>query len=501
MIIYGVLGKFDAGDAQMKKALNLFFILLLCSYATAVQSEQAKKGSSEANVLEIYAKYLTEAQFSDFPAEVVERAKYLILDSIGCAIGGAQTEIGKKFMNLAKSWSGGKEATLLGNGAKVSIMSAAYANTQLANLLDYDDTYDFYPPGHPGCTIIQTALAMAEETDASGKDFLTAVILGYEVCCRAGRAAGSILWGNTVNTSSDTLGATSAACRLLGLDCESAERALAFAARTQGGFPRPYKHDIPAGMVVPEVKGEYGQRALHGILAARQGQHGLTAWKTILDGDLKSWYLAGGNPNGYHILTEGLGTDYRILEVSFKPTPSCRWTHVPITAAWQALDQKPVIGDEIAEIVIKGVNRLQRYEWDSMLEAQFSTPCILALALIGKEPGPGWYTTGRFKDGDIRALAKKIKFEHDPKAEELELKTGKMICTVDIKFKDGTLKSASIDRIKGAPDNPMTDAELRGKFKANAISLIGETKLNKAIDVIMNLEKIKNVSILTAFLF
>ncbi len=484
----------------MRKKARLIVIFLTASLLIAFPTARAKKRSPATNANEIFAKYLKEAQFDDFPPEVIEKAKFLILDSIGCALGGTQTNLGKSYLELAKNWGGGLESTVIGDGAKVTIMNAAYVNTQLANLLDFDDTYDFYPPGHPGSEIIQTALAMGEAINASGKEFLTAVILGYEITLRAGRAAGSILWQSTLNTSSGILGPAAVSSRLLNLDREAISNAFRLA--QSGGInpPKPHKHDIPKSMVVPKIKGHYGIRSLQGILAARQAQQGLTGWKGLLDFDRKAWYLAGGEVDNYDILTQGLGKTYRILEVSFKPTPSCRWSHVPITAAWEALENKPVKGEEISEILIKGVERLKRYNWETMLQAQFSIPCAVALAISGEEPGPGWYTTGRFKDADIRDLASKVKFEHDPRAEELELKEGKMICTVEIRFKDGKVKKASIDKIKGAPDNPMSDDELKAKFRANATSVIGEAQIEQVIDMILNLEKLTELSLLTALL-
>jgi 2-methylcitrate dehydratase PrpD len=128
-----------------------------------------------------------------------------------------------------------------------------------------------------------------------------------------------------------------------------------------------------------------------------------------------------------------------------------------------------------------------------MIQAQFSVPTVIALAITGVEPGPKWYITGRFKDPDILELAKKVKFENDPEAVDLELKQGKMMSTVKIVFKDGTVKQATCKNIKGSPGNPMSEKELEAKFKANAAGIMSDTQINRIIGTVMELEKLPRI--------
>jgi 2-methylcitrate dehydratase PrpD len=132
-----------------------------------------------------------------------------------------------------------------------------------------------------------------------------------------------------------------------------------------------------------------------------------------------------------------------------------------------------------------------------MLQAQFSMYCAVALAARGVEPGPKWYVTGRFKDTDIRELAAKIKLENDPEAEVLDIKDGKTKCTVKVIFKNGTAKEATIYNVKGAPGNPMTEIELKAKFRANTIGIFSEAQVAEITDTLLNLEKLPMVSDLT----
>lgn len=485
---------------QRKMQLLVVFLIIPILLLFPGEDSKKKKENAIAKPVEILAKYIKEAKFSDFPPEVVKRAKYLILDNIGCVLGATQTDVGKNYLKLAKTLGGGKEATVPGIGTRISCLNAAYVNGQLANTLDFDDTYDIFMPAHPGNGLVQTAVALAETTDATGKELLTAVILGYEVCLRVGRAGGPIDWQWPLSSSVMTIGTAAVSASLLHLDhekiCETLRQIDPWTVP-----PRREKFDVPAVLTMSDIKNNAGLHAVKGILAARRAQNGLAGWRLgLLDRDFKGWYLAGGEPEGYKVLTARLGKIYRIMEVSFKPTPSCRWTHAPITALWQALDKKPIKADDVKQIIIKGVIRLDRPEWDHMLQAQFSMYCAVAMAARGVEPGPNWYVTGRFKDPDIRELAGKIKLENDPEAEELDIKEGKTKCTVKVIFKDGTVKEAVIHKVIGAPDNPMTDNELQTKFRANTKAIFNAARIDKIIDLVMNLEQLPRVSNLTTML-
>jgi len=122
------------------------------------------------------AKYIYEAKFEDLPQEVVDYAKLCIQDPIACALGASFTDPGQTIINSMKSMGGIKESTILGDGTKLPLLLAAYVNTRLGNFFDWDDTYDFL--GHPGTTIVLSALAAAESVGATGSEFINAVVLG-----------------------------------------------------------------------------------------------------------------------------------------------------------------------------------------------------------------------------------------------------------------------------------------------------------------------------------
>ncbi len=133
---------------------------------------------------ETLARYASAVKLEDFPAEPVLQAKHFIQNEIGCALGGAQTELGKRTIAVAHEIGvGGKgEATLIGDGARMSCVLAAHANTELAETLDFDDEHKFTLT-HPSCSIVSTALAVGEMTGASGKDASISSLRRLRIAC------------------------------------------------------------------------------------------------------------------------------------------------------------------------------------------------------------------------------------------------------------------------------------------------------------------------------
>jgi 2-methylcitrate dehydratase PrpD len=445
-----------------------------------------------------YAEYVHGARFEALPPEVREMAKYLILDAVGCALGATQTREGQVNIKLAEALAGKREATVIGGGLKIGKDKSAFVNSQLINLLDFDDTHDIYAHGHLGCRIVPAALAVGEAAHASGAEVITAVALAYEIAMRVGRALGPVLWRTGLPALAGAIGPAVAVAKLLGLGVGGIGHTFGVLTLETGVDPRPpirLKADVTPSTQLGNLKSNVGQEAELGLSAALKARGGLVGMPGLLEVDFTSWYLLGLPAEGYERLTEGLSSEHRILDMSFKPTPSCRWAHAPITAAWRALDGRPVEPAGVARIEVRGVNRLGRYRWEDMIEAQFSTPCALAMAIAGETPGPAWYVSGRFRDPDIRGLAGKVELVRDPGAEALEIKSMRMTSIVQIEFRHGEVKSGRCEAVKGAPGNPMSESELVAKFEANASHLPGGRR-REIMESILGLEGLPDVAAL-----
>jgi 2-methylcitrate dehydratase PrpD len=174
---------------------------------------------------EVLADYVTKTKFEDLPAEVVTHAKKIVMDNISCGLGGRKTLEGDVLVNIAKEMGGKPQATIIGDATRVSCEQAAQVNRVITNMLDYDD--DCLNPniGHMSSLLVPVALAIGEYANVSGKDLITALVLGYEVINRLREAVDPseeafLKTFEKIDFSGLAFGATTVAGRLLGLNAE-----------------------------------------------------------------------------------------------------------------------------------------------------------------------------------------------------------------------------------------------------------------------------------------
>jgi 2-methylcitrate dehydratase PrpD len=417
------------------------------------------------------SRYISAVTFEQLPKAVVEWAAILVEDNVGCMLGALILPEARALLRVAEVEQGTRSALTLGAGA-TSVATAVFCNSQLSNLLDFDDSYDYFMPYHPGCGIIPAALAVAESIGASGAELLTAIIVAYEVAMRVGRSVGNVLWGGLPSTAAlDELGPAVAAAKLCRLDPEQIRGVFSIIALDESGSQLRPKGELTYHRRIGSLKGNFGSRAQIGVWATMKARAGLTGGSGLLEYGLVDWFRMGLPMAGFRSMTDSLGEEYLCPRISLKPVPSCRMTHHPITAAWNALSDKKLDAAHLSSIRVLGVPRLHRTQWADMVDAQFSVPCSLALAVSGLEPGPRWYLDGAFKSPSILALAGKVVQERGSEAERVEIQEGRFSCRVEIRLKDGVVLEGECQAVKGEPDNPLSERERAAKFAANAAYL------------------------------
>ncbi|MGD9145872.1 MAG: MmgE/PrpD family protein, partial [Anaerolineae bacterium] len=304
------------------------------------------------------ARHVAQTRYGDLPPEVVRQAKDAIRDSLGCLLGGSTLEAGQRLCNLLLPMAAQGRATVTGMAGRVPPPLAGYLNAQLANMLDFDDTFSEGFLGHPGATIVPAALAMAEEIGASGKDLLSAVVVGYDVCSRVGVAGrptferskqvrGMATW--------QVFGAAAAAAHVMDLDAETVARAFGLAALHA---PVPSVGKIYEERPMWALKNNFGwatQGAILGVMFAAEGFDGN---HRILEGATGFWSMAGSDQVDPSALTAGLGSHYSLLDTSFKPYPCCRFTHSALDALGQIVRSAQLSVSQVREVRIRSSSKI-----------------------------------------------------------------------------------------------------------------------------------------------
>ncbi|MBW2059557.1 MAG: MmgE/PrpD family protein [Deltaproteobacteria bacterium] len=450
------------------------------------------------------ASYAVERSFEDYPARVVEKAKLFVLDSIGCMFGGCQTGLGRAIMTPVKNMGGSEEATIVGGGLKVPTIQAAFVNGTTANALDYDDT--LFGIGHPGASIIPAALAMGEWKKASGKEVINAILIGYDVADRIGKAIQPSyerlqkVWG--VGTW-QTFGAVVSAGKILGFDTERMLDAFGVA-----GATAPLPNTQKWGWDMEErpihwVKEPTGWPAWTGATAAVLASHGFVGNRHILDGENGFWIMAGSDRCDFDGMTRGLGTEYEVDDIAIKPYSSCRWQHAALDCVRELKEQHGLKAEEVEEVTVHSfawVKRQEIYGPAGMVDAQFSLPYTAAMVLMGQRPGPAWYTAENLESKEVLGVSRKVRVEIDPDIDRAYFEKDRIAARVTIVRRDGTGLEKYVEIPRGDPLNPLTMEEVEDKFRDQASYSLEEQEIESAIEKIQNLEDIKDISDLTACL-
>ncbi len=429
--------------------------------------------------------FVQNTDHSRLPSDVIAQAKRCVLDLLGAAIAGRNTEMAEASLRFAASQFASGDATLIGSRVTLSEVGATWFNGICASALDLDDGHRL-AMGHPGAVVIPTALAIAETIGASGAEFLAAIALGYEVAVRISVARmpdykadhySTGIWGAP--------GSVVAAGKLLGFDEQMFQHGLGIAI-AHGPFP-------PAGPVVLEgmVKEAIGWAGLVGCSAALLAREGFAGCEDMLD--------RSGRYDAEQ-LSKGLGREYAILNVYFKPYASCRWAHPAIDGVLEILRGHGLEADQIEEVHVEGFQQLRKlcnYAPDTTVAAQYSVPFSLALALSHGRIGPGELTEASLQDAELRGLAQRVRVSVDPDLDRLFPE--KTASRVTVRTSRGSF-TVTVEYPRGNPENPLSDAELAEKFLWLAADTAGEERSRELVAAVGHLEWMHNVKHLTELL-
>ena len=415
----------------------------------------------EASLTERLADWQLARRASGFAAADLDAARLLVLDWLGSALAGIGTPTGRIFLEYARLQPVGK-ATLLGLAEGRSAEVAAQVNGALSHIVEMDDV-ERESVTHPGAVVVPAALAVAERTGAHGVDFLAAVVAGYEIMVRVGKALGPEHYFHFHNTATaGVFGAAAAAGWLLDLDRDQLVWALGNAGTQASGL---WQFNPDSALTKPLHP---GRAAANGVLAASLSRLGLTGARNILEGD--HGFFAGLAPHGDpQRVVEHLGDRDAALcvhGISIKPHASCRHTHAPIDAALVLRGQMGA-DSGIAEVRIStyqaALTLCDKPDPRTAADAKFSLQFCVASALLHGRVGLAEFSDAALENPDVRGVLPRVRVELDPVREAMY--PARWSAAVRVTLSDGRTFEAAQDRPKGDPENPLTEAELEAKFR------------------------------------
>ena len=417
------------------------------------------------------------------PGELRDDLAGRVVDLLGNCLAALRERPAEVVTEVVRGWGvvagdGPGGATAIGIGHRLPVPSAALVNGTLAHSLDFDDTH-LPSVLHPSSAVIPAALAVAEETGATGPAFLDAATVGIEVTCRLGMAgydeerSNSVFFdrGQHATAICGTVGAAVAAAMLRGLDADGITSAIGIACSMGAGV-------IEANRTGGTVKRVHCGWAAHaGVAAADLARHGLTGPPTVIEGRfgfLQAWL---GDRFDIGAVTRDLGESWETPGIFFKPYPCNHFTQAGVDAALRlrasGIDPGSItaltlgVPEPVLRTIGEPIEEKRRPR--SGYHGAFSGPYTVAAALLG---GGGLgvfhedFTDAAVADPARRAIADRVRCVADPEATAIFPRQFPAVLTAELA--DGSVVSERVSHNRGGPDNPLGEAELTEKFTANA---------------------------------
>lgn len=459
-------------------------------------------------LIEQLAEFTANVDYDRLPPEVVSESKRILLDSIGCILGGVDQPKGRIGIDLARAIAGDSgAATILGTGHRSSVMGAAFANGELMQALDFDAVL---PPGHVAPYVVPGVIARGEASRSSGRSIIEATALGHEMTYRFGKAMdytrdiaddGTMALPPVAGYTSSIFGATAALGRLAGSDATVLANSLGIA----GGVTPVNSHGAwmrhaPAATIKYTMAGVVIQSA---YVAAASAEFGHTGDLQILDDESHGYRVFIGTRRwAPEALVDALGTEWRFpAESAIKPYPHCRVLHAPLDALIEILETHDIKPDEIDEIRAWGEGWIDMPVWtnnriEHVHDAQFSVAHGLALGAHRVVPGPAWQDPELVFGDSVKNLMEKVVFRpHPDYVEELRKHPSSRPTRIEIDARGTTFSGERrYPRGVGSPDPATTvsDDELVAKFLVNADGVIPAEDAERVAATIMRLEDVEN---------
>jgi 2-methylcitrate dehydratase PrpD len=450
------------------------------------------------------ARWAANVTFEDLPEDIVASTKLRVLDVIGLAFAGAETDFGRSVRDAALAISTPGPCRILGFGDRVGVTAAAFANGAFSQALEFDDTHN-ESIVHMSSPAVAAALALSEFTTVSGRDFITAIAIGNEVSCRVGSVSSGELHARGFHPTGlfATFGAAYLAGKLLGLDAQALARAAGIAGSFASGLLECWVDGTQTKFLHP------GWSAQSGITAALLARSGVTGPAQVFEGRWGLFASHVQDPNAHRDfarISERLGEHWESRNSSFKPFPAAHVIHPYISAVLRLRAKHQINPSEIERIecpvaaCIVGIvcePTEEKFAPASDSHGRVSLQYTLAEALYHGALGKSAYSRESLNSPEILALARRVQYRVDPNYPGPgRFKGAARIVLKSVEGKDGRVFEEVEEYNRGSAQNPMTPNELRAKFDDNASGFLAAEQRDRVTEKIERLETLPNASLL-----
>ncbi|WP_375158863.1 MmgE/PrpD family protein [Bradyrhizobium sp. RDT46] len=427
------------------------------------------------------ADFVAASSWPDVEALSLE-ARRSILNFFATALGSARDPVVMAAMQTLLPFSGAATATVIGHSQPMDAMCASFLNAVSANLLDFDDTH---PETiiHPAAPVAAPILALAETRRLSGREVLTAFVLGVDVECRIGNAVSPRHYarGWHITSTCGIFGAAAACARLLALPAEGIANAIGIAASQSAGNVE----NLPSAAKNVSV----GNAARNGLFAALLAQQGYEAAPRAIEGPL-GWARTMGDEPDIARMLDGLGKTWEIAKNTYKPYPAGIVFHAVIDACLLLRERIGRRVDQIDTVTVQGSalllargDRPVNNERDARVSIHHCVACGLLLGAAGVAE----FKRETVVRPDIARLRQRVRAERDD-----EMHDG--AARVILRLMSGDVLTETVTAPRGSQAAPLSNNDLEAKLRESVRTGQSNWDLDRVIDAIWKLDAVADVT-------
>ena len=443
------------------------------------------------------ADWALNLSFSDLPDDVVRATRLRILDVIGLALAGGETQFGRGTRQAAMAMASDGPSRIWGTGDRVGLGAAALTNASCAQALEFDDTHN-ESIVHMSSPAVAAGLALADTRRVSGRELIAAVAVANEISCRAGSVASGQFHKRGLHPTGlfAPFGVTALAARVLGADSSTLAHAFGICGSFASGVLECWVDGTQSKFL------HSGWAAQSGIAAALLADAGVSGPPRVFEGrfGLFASHLQDPDvPRDFGRLTNDLGSHWESRNSSFKPYPAAHVLHPYIDAVLRARREHAIAPSDveridcpvaafIVPIVCEPVEEkvAPATQAHGRVCLQYTIAEALSLGALGRTA----YES--YNDAAIRALARRVHYYVDPDYPG----PGRFKGAVHITLRDGHRIDVVQEHNLGSPENPMSESELRAKFDDNAVGVLDARQRERLAAAIADVAYLDDVSVI-----
>lgn len=438
------------------------------------------------------ARFVSGLTYEQIPSEVVARVKLLILDSLGCALYGADLPWSRILQERLGALDATRAVSVWGTGQRLSAPHAALVNGTQVQGFELDDVHR-QGVLHVGAVTLPPLIALleGERPAMSGREFLAAAVAGYEIGPRVGMCMGQEHIGQGWHSGA-TLGVFSAAAgaaRGLGLDEARTVHALGIAGTQSAGLMAAQY----GAMVKRMHAGRSAQSGLYGALLAEAGFTGIVDVFEAPYGGFCTTFSRSQDRFDLTELSSGLGERFETMRISLKFYSCVGSNHTTLDAIRAIQARRPFGPDDVQEIVVHGSQvTVDHVGWayrpEGLTSAQLNLPFCVATLLLEGDVFVDQFKPDAVDDAARIALSRRVRVEHDPAITALGSKFRHKV-RVEVRFRDGTSDSETREAPRGSERSFASEADIVEKFRKLALKALPAARCDELVDLLLNLDK------------